>query len=482
MAAHPQTEPLSSPGLPRRAFARLGEVRPVGAAVALIGSAAIVVMALVALRLVTAAPANQKLLVPSGRHGMPRWMAGPFQGWNSGRIGFHELNRLIILMAALYVLVLLCSRWIPAWIAIAGAIVLVALFTLAPPMLSTDIFNYVAYARMGTLHHVNPYLHGAIAIAGDPSVPFTGPMWLHTPTAYGPMFTLLSYAFVPLGVAGAMWALKAAAGLAALGSAALIWVSAKRLGLRPVPAMLFFALNPLLLIYAIGGGHNDVLMTLPLIAGALLILDGKPELGGAALMAAVAIKVTAGVVLPFVLVASSQRWRILLGAAVAAAALAVLALAAFGPHVLSVLNLLQHHDQFTKPISNVPGYLGYVLGQGPLTPARHHVLQLVFDAGALLLLGVAWRRRDWLAAGAGALLLLVATLGWMLPWYVVWVLPLAPLARRRWVPVGVMALTAVVLAIQIHIYDGHGEHLERLHAHVHRQAGLPGPRLLESGG
>ena len=90
--------------------------------------------------------------------------------------------------------------------------------------------------------------------------------------------------------------------------------------------------------------------------------------------------------------------------------------------------------------------------------------------------------RDWLAAGAGALLLLVATLGWMLPWYVVWVLPLAPLARRRWVPVGAMALTAVVLAIQIHIYDGHGERLEQLHAHVHPQAGLPGPRLLERGG
>src|SRR5947208_8841380 len=175
MAAHPQTEALRSPGLPRRAFARLGEVRPIRAAVALVGTAAIVVMALVALRLVTAAPANPKLLVPSGRHGMPGWMAGPLHGWNSGRIGFPELNLLLILMAALYVLVVLCSRWIPAWIAIAGAALLVALFTLAPPMFSTDIFNYVAYARMGALYHVNPYLHGAIAIAGDPSVRLTAP-------------------------------------------------------------------------------------------------------------------------------------------------------------------------------------------------------------------------------------------------------------------------------------------------------------------
>jgi Glycosyltransferase family 87 len=481
MAAHPQTEPLTAPTLPRRALARLPEVRPLGAVAGLLGTAGIVAMVIEGLRIATAATVTPKLLVPSGRHGMPTWMAGVFRGQGS-LLGIHQLIRLVIVISALYAVVLVCSRWIPRWAAIVGAVVLVAVFTLAPPLFSTDIFNYVAYARMGALYHINPYLHGAAVIAGDPSVRFTGRTWLHTATAYGPLFTLISYAFVPLGVGGAMWALKALTGLAALGCGALVWACARRLGVRPVPAMLFFALNPVLLIYAVGGGHNDVLMALPLMAGALLILDGKPELGGAALAAAVAIKVTAGVVLPFVLVASSSRWRVLLGAALGTAAVSVLALAAFGPHMLSVLNLLEHHDQFTKPLSNVPGYLGYVLGQGPLTPARHHTFELIFDGGALALLGVAWWRKDWLAAGGGALLLLLATLGWMLPWYVVWVLPLAPLARRRWVPVGVMALTAVVVAIQIHIYDVHAERQLQLHAHVHRPAGLPGPRLPDSGG
>jgi glycosyl transferase family 87 len=473
MAAQPQTAQLASTfALPRKWF---------GVIAGLVGTAAIVVMVVEAWRLVSAAPATPKLLVPSGRHVMPGWMGGPFHGLGS-RIGIHELVRLVVVLSVLYLIALVLSRWIPAWVAIAGSAVLILLFTLAPPMFSTDIFNYVAYARMGALYHVNPYVHGAAAIAGDPSVPFTGRIWLHTQTAYGPLFTLLSYATVPFGVAGSMWTIKAVTGLAALGCAALIWMCARRLGVRPVPAMLFFALNPLLLIYTVGGGHNDLLMALPLIAGALLILDGRPELGGAALAAAVAIKLTAGIVLPFVIVASSARWRVLLGAAIGALVIGVLALAAFGPHVLGELNLLKHHDQFTKPLSNVPGYVGYVLGQGPLTPARHHVLELVFDIGAIVLLGVAWWRREWLAAGCGALLLLVATLGWMLPWYVVWVLPLAPLARRRWVPVGAMALTAVVVAIQIHIYDVHAEHQLRLHAHVHHEAGLPGPRVLESGG
>jgi hypothetical protein len=385
--------------------------RPVSVAVTLLGAAATVAMLLVSVRIATAATFHPHLLVPSGRRGLPAWMAGPFAGLGS-RLGVHDLGRLVILLGVLYIVVLVCARWIPRGLAIAAAVLLIATFALAPPLLSTDIFNYVAYARMGALYHVNPYLHGAAAIARDPSVPFTGPVWLHTSTTYGPLFTLLSYAFVPLGVGGAMWAFKATAGLAA----------------------------------------------------------------------AVGVKVTAGLVLPFVLVASSARWRVLAGAALGALAISVLALAAFGPHVLSMFNLLQHHDQFTKPISSVPGYLGYVLGEGGLTPARHHALQLVFYAGALGLLAFAWRRRDWLVGGAGALLLMIATLGWMLPWYVVWVLPLAPLARRRWVPLGAIALTAVVVAIQIHSYDTHIDRATRLHAHVLKQPGLPGPRLLERGG
>jgi alpha-1,6-mannosyltransferase len=452
-------------------------------AVTLLGTAAMVAMLLVSVRIATAATYHPDQLVPSGRKGLPTWMAGVFGGHGSP-LGLTELGRLVIQLSVLYVVVLVCSRWMPAVVAFTGAALLIAVFTLAPPLLSTDIFNYVAYARMGALYHVNPYLHGAAAIPFDPSVPFTGPVWLHTPTAYGPLFTLLSYAFVPLGLSGAMWALKALAGLAAFGCSVLVYLCARRLGIRPVPAMLFFALNPLLLVYTVGGGHNDVLMALFLLAGALLILDGKPELGGAALVAAIAIKVTAGLVLPFVLVASSARWRILTGVAAALGVIALFALAAFGPHVVSMFNLLQHHDQFTKPLDNVPGYLGHVLGQGGLTPSRHHTYELIFYGGALALLVFAWRRGDWLVAGGGTLLLLIATLGWMLPWYVVWVLPLAPLARRRWVPMGVIALTAVVVAIQIHIYDARADRIDaRLHAHVVRQHdGVPGPRVLERGG
>ncbi len=38
-----------------------------------------------------------------------------------------------------------------------------------------------------------------------------------------------------------------------------------------------------------------------------------------------------------------------------------------------------------------------------------------------------WRRRDWLSAAGWATVALIASLAWLMPWYVVWVLPLAAL-------------------------------------------------------
>lgn len=43
----------------------------------------------------------------------------------------------------------------------------------------------------------------------------------------------------------------------------------------------------------------------------------------------------------------------------------------------------------------------------------------------------AWRRRDALSASGWASMALLLTLGWVLPWYVLWVLPLAALSRSR---------------------------------------------------
>jgi hypothetical protein len=43
----------------------------------------------------------------------------------------------------------------------------------------------------------------------------------------------------------------------------------------------------------------------------------------------------------------------------------------------------------------------------------------------------AWRRRDSITASGWASVALLVTLSWVLPWYVLWVLPLAALSSSR---------------------------------------------------
>jgi hypothetical protein len=55
---------------------------------------------------------------------------------------------------------------------------------------------------------------------------------------------------------------------------------------------------------------------------------------------------------------------------------------------------------------------------------------------------LAWRRRDSLAAAGWASVALLVTLSWVLPWYVLWVLPLAALSSSRR-----LRITALLLGV-----------------------------------
>ena len=120
------------------------------------------------------------------------------------------------------------ARRLPA-AALAGAIVLAnVILLLGPPLISQDVFGYLAFARLGALHGLDPYTHVAAEAPTDAVFPFLGWPFQHSP--YGPLFTLASYALAPLGLAGGLWALKAIAVARSLGAVALIARAAARLG------------------------------------------------------------------------------------------------------------------------------------------------------------------------------------------------------------------------------------------------------------
>src|SRR5436305_375352 len=182
-----------------------------------------------------------------------------------------------------------------------------ALVLLAPPLFSTDVFSYQSYGRLGVWHGLNPYLAGPHAAAYDPVYGYVGFRWRYTPTVYGPLFTVLSYALAPLSIAASAFAYKGIAVLATLLALVLVWKIAVARGIDARRPVALVGLNPLLFLYGAGGGHNDLLMLLPLLAGIYLALAGRPRGGGAAMIAAGAVKLTGGLALVFALVAEGRR-------------------------------------------------------------------------------------------------------------------------------------------------------------------------------
>jgi hypothetical protein len=385
--------------------------------------------------------------VPATSAGEPGWLLGPY-GEGLGLSGGAYLGFLWLAFLS-YAAVLAGSAFIPGR-ALGGLIALCVLaFALAPPLLSQDVFSYISYARLGAEHDLNPYVGVPLDVPSDPSLPYVGRSgpptdlgWRDDVSAYGPLFTLATYPLAWLSVPAAMWVLKAAAALSVLGLAALAARIAPARGVDPRRAAAFVALNPLVLVHVVGGAHNDGLMMLLVIAGCAGVLALHEAAGGAALAAAAAVKVSAAFAAPFALLGAARRGRLLAGAAAALAAIAAVSLAAFGSHALDAVGLVGENQARMSHYS-VPGTLSRIAGLDA-DAVRLAALGLYGIAVAWLLWRT-WRGADWLeSAGWAALGLLLAT-GWLLPWYLVWLLPFAALSRSGPLTAAALALTAFQL-------------------------------------
>ncbi len=149
---------------------------------------------------------------------------------------------------------------------VGACVALHVILLLSPPLQLTDLFNYLGYARLGGLHHLNPYTHVIKAELHDPVYRFT--TWHNLRSPYGPLFTALSYplALLPLprrllDAEGRHGAGEPRRSSGWSGSARGSWAAT-----RGSP-FVFVAANPIYLIYAVGGFHNDFFMLVPSIGG-----------------------------------------------------------------------------------------------------------------------------------------------------------------------------------------------------------------------
>ncbi len=336
----------------------------------------------------------------------------------------------------------------------------VGAFALAPVLLSHDVFSYVDYARLGVVHGLDPYLHAPDAAPADPA--FADVTWTEATSAYGPLFTLLTYplAWLPIGVAVAV--LKAVAALSVLALAALVARIAAWRGVEPLRAAAFLALNPLVLVHVVGGAHNDGLMMLLAMLSVAAILAAREAAGGAALLAAVAIKVSAAFIAPFALLGAHRQMptgrfvnsyttnrpvgRLLAGVGLAALVLGFAAYLGFGWEWLHALELAGENQGRTSHLS-VPTTLARI---GGLDSGSVRAAALALYAAAIAwLLAWTWRGGDWVRAAAWAALGLLLATSWLLPWYLIWPLPLVAVARDRPLALLTLALTAFQLGARI---------------------------------
>ncbi len=434
--------------------------------------------------------AHESILVPSARSGdYPRWLSGPTGVLTSWFTASTHTQRVLFtaVIATMLVAYLIVAYSAPRlrrfWVL--GAIVAMHLiFFLSPPLTLSDVFNYLNYGRMEALYHLNPYVTiPALEPHSDPT--FLLSNWHGLLSPYGPLFTLFTMALVPLGVAGAFWAMKATLMLASLGTVFLVYRCAELLGRNPLTAAVVIGINPIVLVWGLGGDHNDFLMLFFLVLGFWLLLransmrvgkrarpapahahgpmgglrrawawlDGMPrplvvgepaawmEIGaGISLIAAVAVKASSAVLIPVVLAGAARRLRVATGLVIGLVAAAAMTVVAFGVNLPNV----GQQDRLVVP-DGIPNLIGLAFGFGGYTSQMRSVFTLLL---VVVIVGCSvwvWRTRRWLTACGCVTLALLLTLGWTLPWYIIWLLPFVALSRSK-------GLKVVATVFGIYIY------------------------------
>jgi hypothetical protein len=270
---------------------------------------------------------------------------------------------------------------------------------------------------------------------------------------------------------GGLLYLKGLASLAFLGCAGLIEQILKRI--RPTFALeglYLFAWNPLVLLMAIGDGHNDMLMMFIVLLSFWMLLRGSWALALGALTLSAWVKWISLIFLPLQLLCAAHQpanehvsrvpssraglWPVLVQGGLAALLVTVLVLVPFGP-LDWVVGLGMRLLWPANWHPGAAGLLAWVLVLGLLGFTLIYVI-------LILRLERRLRSASWPGSAEQALdaAFLVSLLAFLLgaarsqSWHLIWPATLAGLSKRRWAWPAVVGLSAVMLVSQMWIEWG----------------------------
>ena len=349
----------------------------------------------------------------------------------------------IALIVATTTATLLLVRWeragarIPVTLAVAAIAVVLTLAVVEPPQTSHDLWSYTMYGRIVAVHDSSPWTHVPADFPHDPMLSRVGRGWRHTPAVYGPVFVAQAAGFAAIAGDSPLANRLLYQGTAALTIALALVLIWRRT--RSPAALLLLGLQPAIVLTAINGGHNDVLVGCMLLGAALLAGRRRLALAGALVGFAVLIKITAGLaVFGLVLWLLHRRdWRAAVRVGAPAAAVAVTGYLIVGGAALTAL-AANTSTTSRASVWQIPERLLGLEGPGGAFGLRHHdligMVTTVGSIGVVLLAGVlAWRvarRPDPAESMAVATMAYPFVAVYTLPWYSAWALPTCALHPR----------------------------------------------------
>ena len=310
-----------------------------------------------------------------------------------------------------------------------------------PLLFSHDVYSYAFYGRIAGVYHANPYLRTPINYPSDPLFGLAGPKWVDTPAVYGPLFSTLAGAIARV-FRGPMAQVDAYRCLAIISSLATVFVTAATARAlwptRAAFAVAAFGANPVVLFHAVASGHNDLLVALSIAVALALLARGRELPAVAALTLGALVKVSGALPLVLLIVwcvarrPKGERLRALItrgGIAVAIGLAFALPYLQRDDPSLGIRELARHRS-WLAPSSLLQKRFADLLTHG----TKESEIAFVFWAVLLvaivtLVVEVARRGSELSPTANGAVwgwgLVLLMLLGpVLLPWYVIWAMPL----------------------------------------------------------
>ncbi len=161
------------------------------------------------------------------------------------------------------------------------------------PAFSYDIFNYMFDAKTIAFYHQNPWQYRPLDFKNDPWLSFMH--WTHRPSVYPAGWVFLSVPFYYLGFGVFILQLLSFKLLITLFYLLSIYLISKNS--KSTSILVFYALNPLMLIENLVSGHNDIVMIALALLSVYLYLYHKKIIALIIMIASINIKYVTGILL-----------------------------------------------------------------------------------------------------------------------------------------------------------------------------------------